>query len=139
MWTEARLPLFDSMPAGIELYQPGGYAGAFMGKLTSFQRLRRETGVRSMKLEVTPSAANLFKSEWGYQDGDHVRVFVRYNGEGGEDNFAFGVTRDDPNFPGVAVEKDQLHFFMEQNDVWYMNGQNLTIDSAEDGIVFNKQ
>jgi len=91
-----------------------------------------------MKLEVTPSAASLFKSEWGYQDGDHVRIFVRYNGEG-SDNFAFGIIRDEPSYPAVAVDKGDLHFFMEQNDVWYLDGRDLTIDCDEDSIVFNKQ
>ncbi|WP_058303662.1 HesB/YadR/YfhF family protein [Gorillibacterium timonense] len=90
-----------------------------------------------MKLDVTPSAASLFKNEWGFQQGDRIRVFVRYNGEG-DDAFAFGITRDEPSYPAVSVEKDDLHFFMENNDVWYLDGGDLTIDCADDGIVFNR-
>lgn len=91
-----------------------------------------------MKLEVTPSAASLFKNEWGFQQGDHVRVFVRYAGEG-DDAFAFGIARDEPSYPAATTEKDNLHFFMEQNDVWYLDGKDLTIDSSEDSIVFNRK
>ncbi|MEO3944336.1 Fe-S cluster assembly protein HesB [Gorillibacterium sp. CAU 1737] len=90
-----------------------------------------------MKLDVTPSAAQLFKNEWGYQQGDQIRVFVRYAGEG-DDAFAFGIGRDEPSSPVASVNQDDLHFFMEPNDLWYLDGRDLTIDCGEEGIIFNK-
>jgi uncharacterized protein YneR len=88
-----------------------------------------------MNINVTQEALSCFLGEWGYEQGDKVRIFVRYSG-GSEDAFAFGIMKDSPMYPAVSEVKRDITFFMEQNDTWYLDGKNLTIDYEDDMIVF---
>ncbi|GMK48282.1 MULTISPECIES: HesB/YadR/YfhF family protein [Paenibacillus] len=88
-----------------------------------------------MKMSVTSAATALFKQEWGFKNNDSVRIFVRYSG-GGEDAFAFGIMKDTARYPAVSTVEDGITFYMEENDAWYMDGKDLTIDCRNDNIVF---
>ncbi|MFB9278900.1 HesB/YadR/YfhF family protein [Cohnella cellulosilytica] len=88
-----------------------------------------------MELTVTPSALSCFKGEWGIAAGETVRVFVRYV-SGGELPFAFGITRDTPIDAAVTTVADQVTFYMESKDVWFLEGRSLRIDCLGEDIVF---
>ncbi|WP_040949149.1 HesB/YadR/YfhF family protein [Gorillibacterium massiliense] len=88
-----------------------------------------------MKISVTDGAMNSFQKEWGVKEGDHMRVFVRYNG-GGSDPFCLGVTRDHPQDPRLLTEKQGISFFMEQWDLWSLDGKDLEIDGDGEDISF---
>ncbi|GAB2696324.1 HesB/YadR/YfhF family protein [Paenibacillus thermoaerophilus] len=88
-----------------------------------------------MTIRVTTAALERFKKEWGYNAGDRIRIYVRYSG-GGDDAFSFGITRDTPQYPGVAVTAGDIFFFMEQSDMWYLDNRDLTLDLDDDQIVF---
>lgn len=81
-----------------------------------------------MKLEVTAQALAVFQQEWNFVSGDQVRIFVRYSG-GGADAFAFGIIKDEPIRPGISTVKEGITFYMEENDVWYLEGKSLTLDT----------
>lgn len=88
-----------------------------------------------MRISVTPAAAACFKQEWGFKDEDSVRIYVRYSG-GGEDAFSFGIMKDKARYPIVSTTEAGIYFYMEENDAWYMDGKDLTIDFRNDSIVF---
>ncbi|MFE4713531.1 HesB/YadR/YfhF family protein [Paenibacillus sp. NPDC056722] len=88
-----------------------------------------------MKLTVTKAAVRCFTTEWDFQQGDFIRIFVRYSG-GGEDAFAFGIMKADPQEMSISYESGGITFFMVDNDTWYLDGKELAIDSINDEITF---
>ncbi|CAH0120871.1 MULTISPECIES: HesB/YadR/YfhF family protein [unclassified Paenibacillus] len=82
-----------------------------------------------MQINVTPSAVDCLVNEWDFQEGDHVRVFVRYSGGGGEP-FALGIGRDEPRDPLLTTEAGKITFYMERHDIWFLEGNNITIDCS---------
>lgn len=86
-----------------------------------------------MKLTVTDAAVQCFLKEWEMKQGDHVRIFVRYSG-GGEDAFALGIIKDEPQRVALEYEAGGIHFFIADNDAWFLDGQQLLIDSDNDEI-----
>ncbi|MFC5402710.1 HesB/YadR/YfhF family protein [Cohnella soli] len=95
----------------------------------------RMNEVMGVELIVTPSALSCFKGNWGIGDGEVVRVFVRYV-SGGETPFAFGITRDTPLDAAVTTVAEQVTFYMESKDVWFLEGRSLRIDLEGEDIVF---
>ncbi|WP_341805098.1 Fe-S cluster assembly protein HesB [Paenibacillus turpanensis] len=89
-------------------------------------------------MSVTPQAVACFLKEWGYQEGDEVRIYVRYSGGGGNDPFSLGVMKDSPRYPMLTVKENGMTFYMEENDVWYLDGEDLTVDCRKDEIVFDR-
>jgi uncharacterized protein YneR len=91
--------------------------------------------VKEVELIVTSSALTCFKDEWGFSDGENIRVFVRLV-SGGEVPFAFGITRDTPLEAALSTSSQQLTFYMEHKDIWFLEGRNLHIDCEDESIVF---
>ncbi|WP_068774778.1 HesB/YadR/YfhF family protein [Paenibacillus sp. FJAT-26967] len=90
-----------------------------------------------MGIRVSAGAIACFKGDWGFQNGDQVRIFVRYSG-GGEDAFTFGIMKDSPHYPGMTAEEDGISFFMEQSDIWYLEGRDLVIDGNGEDISISR-
>lgn len=89
-----------------------------------------------MKIMVTNVAIDCFQKEWEYCAGDFIRIFVRYTG--GEDAFAFGITKDDPQNIAAYYIEGGITFFIEETDIWYLDNRNLTIDCRNGEIVFDR-
>jgi uncharacterized protein YneR len=82
-----------------------------------------------MKLTITPAAAEHFKSEWGFQSGDFVRLFVRYGGHSNvHTSYSMGIDKDVPRSPAITAVADGVTFFVEEDEVWYLNGADLKVD-----------
>ncbi|EJL43612.1 hypothetical protein BAG01nite_38540 [Brevibacillus agri] len=82
-----------------------------------------------MKLTVTAPAVAWFKEEWGCKEGDSVRFFVRYGGVSTvQDSFSMGIAKEQPNEVGLSAVVDGITFYMEQDELWYMNGNGLIVD-----------
>lgn len=90
-----------------------------------------------MKLHVTNSALACFRSEWDFREGDEIRIYIRYSG-GGADAFAFGITKDSPQSPALSADRNGIVFYMEKDDVWYLEGGELTVDCRDGQIVFDR-
>ncbi|TCZ80120.1 Fe-S cluster assembly protein HesB [Paenibacillus albiflavus] len=88
-----------------------------------------------MNFNVTQPAIACFTKEWGFNEGDQIRIFVRYSG-GGEDAFAFGIMKAAPVYPAVSVQHQNITFFIEANDLWYLDGKDLTLDCQNEEIKF---
>jgi len=82
-----------------------------------------------MNMTVTQPALEWFQSEWGFKSGDFVRVFVRYGGNSTiHEGFSLGIAKGEPKEIGMSVTLEGITFYMEQDDVWYVNGKQLVLD-----------
>lgn len=94
---------------------------------------------RKMYISVTPSAIQWFLEEWGIQPGDTMRIYVRYGGSTSEHpSFSLALNKASPNHIGLSTQAQGILFFIEESDIWYLNGKNLMIDYHQqaDDIVF---
>jgi uncharacterized protein YneR len=92
-----------------------------------------------MKMLISPEAAAWFKRELTLQDGDHIRLFPRYSSGGGlHPGFSLGIATEPPGRHAVTTEQGGLIFYMEEQDLWYMEGYNLSIvySKTEDDIEY---
>jgi len=86
-----------------------------------------------VKLEVTRSAMTCFKEEWGFKPGDFGRIFIRYGGcSTVQSSFSLGIAKEEPREIGLSTTQDGITFYMEKDDVWYMDGKDLIIDFDKD-------
>jgi len=65
-----------------------------------------------MKLTVTSAALAWFREEWGCQEGDSIRFFVRYGGVSTvQDSFSMGIAKEQPNEAGLSTVVDGITFY----------------------------
>ncbi|MGO0059985.1 HesB/YadR/YfhF family protein [Brevibacillus fluminis] len=82
-----------------------------------------------MKLRVTPAAIAWFEEEWGLEKGKHVRFFARYGGSSTvQDGFSLGVAVEEPRDAALGTEVNGILFYVEKDDIWYLNEKNMTVD-----------
>jgi iron-sulfur cluster insertion protein len=82
-----------------------------------------------MKLSISEKAVDLYKTEMGLRAGDSLRLYVRVGGCG-SGGFSVGVTKDQPSPTSYVTKVNDINFFVEEEDFWYLNG--MTIDFDED-------
>ncbi|NGM81041.1 hypothetical protein G5B47_01305 [Paenibacillus sp. 7124] len=90
-----------------------------------------------MSISVSPEAASWFKRELGLTDGAHIRLFPRYSSGGGlHPGFSLGIAVEPPGRPGLETASEGVVFYMEEQDLWYMDGYDLSIiySAEEDDI-----
>jgi len=91
-----------------------------------------------MKIVVEQGAANWYKQEMGLSNGAHLRVFVRLGGCGSvHPGLSLGVTQETPRYAAVTTEAEGIVFFMEEDNVWYLEDKDLHIrfDNQNEDIV----
>ncbi|MFC6333884.1 HesB/YadR/YfhF family protein [Paenibacillus septentrionalis] len=91
-----------------------------------------------MGLIVEQPAAHWYKSEMELEQGDHVRIYVRLGGCGSvHPGLSLGVMKDEPRDIGAQTEVEGIHFYMEQDNMWYLEEKDLHIsfDSAAEEIM----
>lgn len=92
-----------------------------------------------MKIALDKEALNWFKREFDLNRGDTVRFFARYGGETTiHPGFSLGVSLDSPVKAAVSTELDGILFYVENEDVWYLDGQDLMVlfDEPDDSIAY---
>lgn len=87
-----------------------------------------------MLLKVSDAAIDCFKKEWGFSEGESIRIFVRYV-SGGKEPYALGITRDEPINAALSASAGGMRFYMESNDIWFLEDNDLEIDAAGEDIV----
>lgn len=80
-----------------------------------------------MEIKISEDAFKWFNEEMEVTAGESVRFFVRYGGAGLQPGFSLGVTKDQPHEAAIEVQKDQVTYFIEQRDLWYFDGKNLSV------------
>nr|WP_068619140.1 MULTISPECIES: HesB/YadR/YfhF family protein [Paenibacillus] len=92
-----------------------------------------------MMIHVTESAAKWYKKELELQEGQAVRFFARYSAGGHiHPGFSLGIGVENPDTPGCEIEAEGIKFYMEEQDLWYLEGYDLkvTYDEALDDIAY---
>ncbi|MDU4696204.1 MAG: hypothetical protein E6Y08_10335 [Paenibacillus sp.] len=79
-------------------------------------------------IHVSNEAAVWFKQELGLEEGQAVRFFARYSAGGKlHPGFSLGIDVDQPVSPGIQAEVEGITFFMEAQDMWYLDGYHLNV------------
>jgi uncharacterized protein YneR len=82
-----------------------------------------------MKIQINSQAAAWYKQELNLKGGDYVRFFARYGGcSNVQSGFSLGVSNEEPVDIGVKTVEDGITFYMEEKDLWYLDGHDLRID-----------
>lgn len=85
-----------------------------------------------MQIEVTNEAARWYKRELELEDGTSIRFFPRYSSGGGlHPGFSLGIAVEEPVSPGLTDKAEDLLFFMEEHDLWYLEGYKLCVKYVE--------
>lgn len=85
-----------------------------------------------MQIKVSNKALNWYKNELSLHEGDCVRFFVRYGGFNCfVTGYSLGIKKEQPERPGIVLKKDGITFFMEEDDVWYLDQKDLVIEFNE--------
>lgn len=85
-----------------------------------------------MNIHVNDNAAAWYKEEMLLNTGDYVRFFARYGGcSTVQEGFSLGVSAESPYQIGFEVEKNGIHYYIEEKDLWYFDGKDLYIDFNE--------
>ncbi|XEC92918.1 HesB/YadR/YfhF family protein [Paenibacillus tarimensis] len=86
-----------------------------------------------MRLVVEDNAARWYKREMSLEEGDQVRIFVRLGGCGSvQPGFSLGLTKDTPRKPALQHAAEGILFYMEEDNLWYLDGRELYIVLDED-------
>lgn len=85
-----------------------------------------------MRISVEQSAARWYIREMDLTDGDHVRIFVRLGGSGSvQPGYSLGVMKDVPRNPGVQDVVEGITFYMEADNLWFLEDKELFIRFLE--------
>ncbi|PRO66284.1 HesB/YadR/YfhF family protein [Alkalicoccus urumqiensis] len=87
-----------------------------------------------MKLTITEEAASWFKDQVELDEGDTIKFYAKYGGSSPiQSGFSLAFTPfETPDNPGVKTETSGITFFVEETDMWYFDGHDLTIRYNED-------
>ena len=98
-----------------------------------------EGGEREMSLNITQQAADWYKKELGLQSGDYIRFYARYSNTSDiHPGFSLGIATEEPNNPGLTQDSEGITFYMEEKDLWYLDGYrlNVTYLTEQDDILY---
>lgn len=94
-----------------------------------------------MKLNVTEAAMKWFKEEVELESGDKVRFLVQIYGDSAvREGYSLAFTLDkDDRKKAVEYEEDGIEFYINETDVWFFDGHDLSVeyDEDKDEVVFN--
>ena len=77
---------------------------------------------------VTERAAHFYKKEMELNNGDAIRLFVRYGGYG-KDGFSMGIEKSEKKLAVDGKEIDGITFFTHPDDRWFVD--SITVDANE--------
>lgn len=93
-----------------------------------------------MKIEVTDQALQWFKDEVGLEEGSMVKFIVRIYGTSSiQENYSLGFNIDDDvKSDSISTEKDDITFYVNQEDLWFFKDKNLRVvyDESRDEVDF---
>ena len=82
-----------------------------------------------MEIKVTKDAIEWFHHEFELSTNKYMRIFVRYGGCGSiQQGFSLGLIQESPKNEAVLANEEGLSFFIEEEDLWYFEGKDVTID-----------
>jgi uncharacterized protein YneR len=86
-----------------------------------------------MMIQVAEDAAEWYKRELDLAGGQSIRFFARYSAGGHiHPGFSLGIEVQKPKSPGLTTTVGGLTFYMEEQDLWYLDGYNLKVEYDRD-------
>ncbi|WP_237690766.1 HesB/YadR/YfhF family protein [Paenibacillus caui] len=88
-------------------------------------------------IHVAEDAAEWYKKELNLAEGEAVRFYARYSAGGHiHPGFSLGIDVQEPKTPGVSTVVKGITFYMEEQDLWYLEGYDLKVvyDQETDDI-----
>jgi uncharacterized protein YneR len=85
---------------------------------------------------VTKRAARFYKKEMELENGEAIRLFVRYGGKAGKNGFSVGVERSgklDRHCDQTII--DGITFFADPDDRWFLDTVTLDADENLEDVV----
>ncbi|UFT99193.1 HesB/YadR/YfhF family protein [Radiobacillus kanasensis] len=81
-----------------------------------------------MSMTITQPAAQWYIREMDLEEGDYVRFYVRYGGNGGiYSGFSLAISNDSPNDVSMQTEELGITFYVEKSDAWYFKEHDFHI------------
>lgn len=93
-----------------------------------------------MKIMISEKALQWFKDEMEVGANDYIRFYARYGGSSPfHEGFSLGMNRETPHDVAVETVKDGIHFYIENDDLWFFNDHDLYVDLNEklDELVYD--
>ena len=93
-----------------------------------------------MNIIISTDALNWFKEEMDAVPGDSIKFFARYGGASTiHEGFSLGVTKEQPAEVLIEVEHDEVQYYMETHDKWYITGHDLhvTVDPDLGELIYS--
>lgn len=85
-----------------------------------------------MKLTISDQAAKWYADELELQEGSHLRFYVRYGGLSSvQSGFSLGIIQEAPENAAAVSSTNNVHFYVEEKDIWYFDGHDLRITFNE--------
>ncbi|MDQ0268613.1 HesB/YadR/YfhF family protein [Cytobacillus purgationiresistens] len=85
-----------------------------------------------MNISISDKALKWYKDEMLLDEGDFLRFFARYGGVSQvQDGFSLGISNEAPVDSIVSIDKNGIHFFIEEKDLWFFDGHDLTVEYDE--------
>ncbi|MDN4616460.1 HesB/YadR/YfhF family protein [Paenibacillus sp. PsM32] len=85
-----------------------------------------------MSIVVSDEAARWYKKELSLAEGDAVRFYARYSSNSEiHPGFSLGISVEPPVSPALTQDVENIHFYMEDQDLWYINGYQLNVEYIE--------
>lgn len=82
-----------------------------------------------MNINVSETALTWFFEEMDAA-GEHVKFFVRYGGSSPlHEGFSMGVTVEEPDEIAAETVINNVHFYVEERDLWFFDGHDLSVDT----------
>lgn len=82
-----------------------------------------------MKIVLSNEAMAWFKEEMETTSGEYIRFYARYGGSSQlHEGFSLGVTKEEPMELAVELIEENIHFYIEERDVWYFDGHDLHVN-----------
>ena len=82
-----------------------------------------------MKIVLSNEAMAWFKEEMETTAGEYIRFYARYGGSSQlHEGFSLGVTKEEPTALSIDLIEENIHFYIEERDVWYFDGHDLHVN-----------
>ena len=85
-----------------------------------------------MNIVIKDEALQWFLTEMEATAGDYIRFYARYGGSSPfHEGFSLGMNREVAHEIGVENVVQDIHFYIEQADIWFFNEHNLIVSVNE--------
>jgi uncharacterized protein YneR len=100
-------------------------------------KFRQHKECSLLKIHISEETAGYIIKDLQAVEGNKIRFFVRLGGcSTVQDGFSLGISKDTPKHPAVVIEIQNHEFFIEDEDEWFFDKNDLTVSVKNDEIQF---